>query len=63
MLVATEKRFLEEKHEVKQLIENHRLIVKAFVAKDINFIKQVLQGHFEDTRNTVKNTFVNHCEQ
>lgn len=59
MLVATEKRFRAEKHEVNPLIEKHRLIVKAFDAKDKNLLKQVIQDHFEDTRNTVNNTVAN----
>lgn len=59
LLVATEKRFKEEIHEVGPLIEKHRLMVKALTSKDIQYIQQVVQEHFEDTRNTVSKTLLN----
>lgn len=60
LLVATERRFTSEIHEIKTLIDNHRLLVKALVSKDSSYIKQVVQEHFEDTRNSVNNTLLNH---
>ncbi|MFJ5717622.1 GntR family transcriptional regulator [Neobacillus sp. NPDC093127] len=60
LLVATEKRFTAETHEIKPLIDKHRLIVNALISKDSSNMKQVIQEHFEDTRHTVNNTVLNH---
>lgn len=59
LLVATERRFTEEIHEIGPLIDKHLLIVNALVTEDSDYIQKVVQEHFEDTRKTVSNTIQN----
>ncbi|KAB7706283.1 GntR family transcriptional regulator [Bacillus aerolatus] len=59
LLVATERRIVEETHEIEPLIEKHRLLVSALISKDSNYIQKVVQEHYEDTRKTVNNTVLN----
>nr|WP_249310335.1 GntR family transcriptional regulator [Bacillus sp. FJAT-49736] len=55
LLVATERRFTEETHEVSSLIEKHRSIVQALISKDSDYMEKMNRTHFEDTRKTVGN--------
>ncbi|WP_317616456.1 GntR family transcriptional regulator [Bacillus sp. HNG] len=56
LLVATKKRFLEQSNEINSLIEKHRVLINSIVSKDLEFIKNVVHDHFEDTRETVTNS-------
>jgi GntR family transcriptional regulator of gluconate operon len=58
LLVATERRFKGEIHEINTLMDKHRLIIKALLSRDCNYIKQVVQEHFEDTRKSVNNALL-----
>ncbi|WP_123039474.1 GntR family transcriptional regulator [Cohnella candidum] len=56
LLVATEKRFADRKHEVPQLIEKHRLLISALESNDGDYIEKVIREHFADTRETVQSS-------
>ncbi|MBS4208143.1 GntR family transcriptional regulator [Bacillus sp. FJAT-50079] len=60
LIVATEKRFLEDKIEVKNLIEAHRSIIQALLSKDKDMIHNLVEQHFEDTKQTVGEAYLPH---
>jgi GntR family transcriptional regulator, gluconate operon transcriptional repressor len=57
LLVATKRRFETERNKIERLIDMHKLIVKALISRDKNYLEKVLKEHFQDTTKTVKGLF------
>jgi len=53
MLVATEKRFSSNAHEIEPLLNQHRAIVQYLSSKDSQQINKILNEHFEDMIDSV----------
>lgn len=56
LLIATIKRFEQNKNEIETVINNHRQIVIALDEGDLNAIKNMMQEHYSDTFLTVSNS-------
>ncbi|MCM3652864.1 GntR family transcriptional regulator [Metabacillus litoralis] len=56
LLIATERRFKENKNEIEPLIKKHQLLINAISSKDDDYIEKTVKDHFDDTRKTVNNT-------
>ncbi|MCC3356148.1 GntR family transcriptional regulator [Bacillus sp. REN16] len=54
MLVATEKRFSMNAHEVEPLLNQHRELVQYLSSKDKQHIEKILNEHFEDMIDSVE---------
>lgn len=59
LIVATEKRFSENKKQIKAVLEGHRLLVETFLTKDSTRLQNLIEDHFLDTRKTVVNAYFN----
>jgi GntR family transcriptional regulator of gluconate operon len=55
LLIATERRFKENKNEIEPLIKKHQLLINAIASKDDDYIEKIVKDHFDDTRKTVNN--------
>ncbi|MEH7386017.1 GntR family transcriptional regulator [Bacillus sp. JJ1521] len=53
LLVATEKRFLTNEHEIDPLLNQHREIVQCLRSKDRKQVEKMLNEHFEDMIDSV----------
>ncbi|SDN71233.1 GntR family transcriptional regulator [Bacillus sp. OK048] len=58
LFVATEKRFLEDKGEIENLLRKHRAIIDALVEKNENQLNSLMEEHFNDTKVTVMNAYL-----
>ncbi|NHN31456.1 GntR family transcriptional regulator [Paenibacillus agricola] len=53
LLVATERRFFNNKPAIQPLINRHKLIVDALVSRDHSYINRIVREHFLDTKKTL----------
>ncbi|MBP1931749.1 GntR family transcriptional regulator [Ammoniphilus resinae] len=53
LLVATEKRFTENKEEIQSLLNNHRILVEALRTGDPYRLQETLDNHSKDNWRTV----------
>ena len=58
LLVATEKRFKEEKEGIGNLIYQHRLLIDAMVEKNEDKIDKWMDDHLRDTNATVMSAYL-----
>ncbi|KHF38450.1 GntR family transcriptional regulator [Halalkalibacter okhensis] len=58
LLVATEKRFSEQKGEIGSLLRNHRDVIEALLAKDEERLESLTKKHLVDTNNTVIDAYI-----
>lgn len=59
LLVATKKRFSENKDQVTDLIEKHKSLIRAIKSKDQNLTQKAIQENYYDTRKTVIKAYFN----
>src|SRR5690625_1903064 len=59
LIVATKKRFIEDKDELDKLIKKHRYLIHVLWSKDSDQLYHLMEEHFIDTKNTVTDAYFN----